>query len=263
MLVPTVAMVPVLLMVLTACTPTTGSAAQPDPRTTTADGALSGRLDVFAAASLTEAIDEIGRTFARRRPGLDVAVNTAGSSTLATQIVQGAPADVFVSADTAQMAVVEDAGLLAGAPVDVAGNRLAIAVEQGNPLGIEGLGDLSRSDVTAVLAAPEVPAGAYAETVLDAAGVRVDAASREPSVRAVLARVALGEADAGLVYDSDIAASDDVDGVGIPPDVNVAATYPAAVVAAGDVTDAARAFVDFLQGTAAQEILRAHGFTGP
>ena len=224
---------------------------------------LSGRLDVFAAASLTEAFERVADDFTAAHPDVDVVVNPAGSSTLATQITQGAPADVFVSADAAQMAVVEEAGLLAGAPVDVAGNRLSIAVEPGNPLGIEGLADLARPDVTVVLAAEEVPAGNYTEQALAAAGVQLDPASREPSVRAVRARVALGEADAGVVYASDIAAGDDVEGVTIPADVNVTATYPAAALTTGDAGAAAAAFVDHLRSRAVQDILRAHGFTAP
>jgi molybdate transport system substrate-binding protein len=148
-----------------------------------------GELVVFAAASLTDALGALADVF-EERTGVPVLLNLAGSQTLATQLVEGAPADVFVSADAAQMDVVASAGLLAGAPVTAATNRLAIAVEAGNPLGVTGLEDLARPELVVVLPAESVPAGRYAREVLSHAGVDVRPASLEQSVRAALARVA-------------------------------------------------------------------------
>jgi molybdate transport system substrate-binding protein len=218
-------------------------------------------VTVFAAASLADAFDAMAAAFERANPGTTVTASYASSSTLATQITQGAPADVFASANHAQMGVVADAGLVGGGPVDVAGTTLEIVVEAGNPLGVRGLTDLARDDVTVVLAAEDVPAGQYARQALDALDLDVRPASLEPDVRAVLARVALGEADAGIVYRSDVAtAGDDVDGVAIPADQNVPATYPIAVLRNAPNPATARAFVDFVRSDAGRRVLRAQGF---
>lgn len=221
----------------------------------------SAELTVFAAASLTDAFEAMGTAFERANPHARVTCNVASSSTLATQITQGAPADVFASANGTQMEVVADAGLVAGGPIDFAGNTLEIVVEDSNPLDIRGLEDLTRDDVTVVLAAEEVPAGQYAREALDAQGLDVRPASLETDVRAVLSRVALGEADAGIVYSSDIAtAGDAVEGVTVPADENVPATYPIAALADADEPDTARAFVDFVVSEEGRRLLRRFGF---
>lgn len=221
----------------------------------------SVELTVFAAASLTDAFEAMGTAFERANPDARVTCNVASSSTLATQITQGAPADVLASANGTQMDVVADAGLVAGDPIDFAGNTLEIVVEDGNPLDIRGLEDLTRDDVTVVLAAEEVPAGQYAREALDAQGLDVRPASLETDVRAVLSRVALGEADAGVVYASDIAsAGDSVEGVTVPADENVPATYPIAALADADEPDTARAFVDFVGSEEGRRLLRRFGF---
>ncbi len=221
----------------------------------------SVELTVFAAASLTNAFEAMGTAFERANPDARVTCNVASSSTLATQITQGAPADVFASANGTQMDVVADAGLVAGDPIDFAGNTLEIVVEDGNPLDIRGLEDLTRDDVTVVLAAEEVPAGQYAREALDAQGLDVRPASLETDVRAVLSRVALGEADAGVVYTSDIAsAGDSVEGVTVPADENVPATYPIAALADADEPDTARAFVAFVGSEEGRRLLRRFGF---
>lgn len=230
------------------------------------DGAATrgGQVTVFAAASLTDAFGDIAAAFETANPGLTVAFNFAGSQQLAGQIVEGAPADVFASASPAQTDVVVAAGLAAHEPVDFAGNRLEIAVEPGNPLLITGLADLDRDDIVLVLAAPEVPAGHYAAEALTAAGVEVHPASLDNDVRAALAKVELGEADAAVVYRSDIdAAGEGVEGVTIPEDQNVVATYPVTVLTAARNADAAEAFVAFVMSAAGQQILRDHGFAGP
>lgn len=218
-------------------------------------------LTVFAAASLTDAFEAMGTAFERANPDARVTCNVASSSTLATQITQGAPADVFASANGTQMDVVADAGFIAGDPIDFAGNTLEIVVEDGNPLDIRRLEDLTRDDVTMVLAAEEVPAGQYAREALDSQGLDMHPVSLETDVRAVLSRVALGEADAGVVYTSDIAsAGDDVEGVTVPADENVPATYPIAALADTDEPDTARAFVDFVVSEKGRRLLRRFGF---
>jgi molybdate transport system substrate-binding protein len=258
-----------LLAVLLAACGGSGQSASPQEATsqpasenTSEVEALSGQLTVFAAASLTDAFEDVGDRFSAAHPDVTVAFNFASSSTLATQIVEGgAPADVFASANQTQMDVVDDAGLIAGERTDFTGNRLEIAVEADNPLRIEGLADLSRPDVTLVLAAEEVPAGQYARQALDAQGIQVDPSSLEVDVRAVLSRVALGEADAGVVYASDVAtAGEEVEGVEIPSDQNVAASYPIATLADASNPAAAEAFVDYVLSDEGQAVLGEYGF---
>ena len=223
-----------------------------------------GRLTVFAAASLTDAFEKIGADFTAANPGVDVAFNFGSSSTLATQITEGAPADVFASASPQLMDALVAADLVAGRAVDFAGNRLAIAVEAGNPLEITTLRDLERPNVTLVIADVAVPAGQYAREMLDAQGIAVTPSSLEVDVRAALARVVLGEADAAIVYASDITSADaGVDGVTIPADVNVHATYPIAALAAAADPTIAQAFVDHVVSPQGQDVLGAHGFDAP
>ncbi len=225
----------------------------------------SDGLVVFAAASLTEAFEALGTAFAATEGGLPVTLNLAGSQTLAAQLVEGAPADVFAAADAVRMAVVAEAGLLAAPAEPFATNHLAIVVEPGNPRGITGPPDLARGDLVVVLPAEEVPAGRYARQVLAAAGVNVAPASLEPDVRAAVAKVALGEADATIAYASDVASADGrVDGVAIPDAVDVTATYPIAVlVDAPAGVDVAARFVAFVRSDAGRAILAAHGFGAP
>ncbi len=226
--------------------------------------ATSGTITVFAAASLADAFEAVGDAFVDAHPGSDVVLNDAGSQVLAGQIMEGAPVDVFASANPRHMAAVRDGGHVSGEPRAFAANRLAIAVEPGNPLGIDGLGDLSDPDLVVVLPAEEVPAGDYARQALADAGVRVSPASLEPNVRAALSKVALGEADASIVYSSDVVAADGrVTGVDIPAAVNVRATYPIAVMTGAPNPTGAEAFVDFLLGDEGQAILSDHGFMAP
>jgi len=254
----------VALVVLTACAAgaetTTG-----DPTTAASDGAVSGDVTVFAGASLTDAFTELGTAFEDANPGTTVTFNFAGSQQLATQITtDGAPADVFASADQTQMDVVGEAALLAGGPVVFARNRLEISVEPGNPAGIATLDDLGRDGIGVVLAADEVPAGRYAREALDAAGVTVRPVSLETDVRAVLTKVSLGEADAGIVYTSDIAAAEDtVEGVAIPDEDNVIAAYLIATLRDAPSAEAARAFVETVRSEKGQETLDAYGFDTP
>jgi molybdate transport system substrate-binding protein len=222
--------------------------------------ASPAELTVFAAASLTAAFTEIGERFTDAS-GTKVTFNFAGSQALATQVQQAAPADVFASADTASMDKVAD---LVGTPRSFAGNQLQIVVEQGNPKGVTGLDDLANPDLKVVLAAPEVPAGRYAAESLAKAGVTVEPVSQEDNVKAVVTKVSLGEADAGVVYLTDVAAGGDtVEGVAIPEELNVLATYPIATVTASRARDQAQAFMDQVLGAEGQQILEAHGFLPP
>lgn len=218
-------------------------------------------VPVFAASSLTAAFGHAQRAFEADRPGIDVVVSSGGSSTLAAQIVQGAPAAVFASADRTRMRVVADAGLVAGRVRPLARNLLAIAVRPGNPLGIRGLGDLADPDVAVVLAAPHVPVGRYARRALRVAGVGLRPVSEELEVSAVVSKVALGEADAGIVYASDVeTAGADVSGVAVPRARNVVATYPIAVLRSAADPAGARAFTAFVLSPRGQRILTSHGF---
>jgi molybdate transport system substrate-binding protein len=220
------------------------------------------QLTVFAAASLTDAFEAMGKAYAQRHPGVGVKLNLASSSQLAGQIRQGAPADVFASADERQMTTIAE--LVKGQPQAFARNYLQIAVETGNPLSIHGLADLTRPGLKLVLAGETVPAGRYAAQVFAKAGVRVTPVSREVDVRAVLAKVALGEADAGIVYASDVvAANGSVEGVEIPDAQNITATYPIAVLTGASNPDSAQAFVDLVLSTQGQAILARYGFGGP
>jgi molybdate transport system substrate-binding protein len=227
-------------------------------------GDVSGELLVFAAASLTDAFDEVGAAFVEANPDVEVVVNHAGSQTLAAQISEGAPADVFASADATQMDAIADTGGVAGEPEIFTANRLEIAVEPGNPLGVGGLEDLADPDLLLVLPAEEVPAGRYARQALDAAGVEVSPASLEQDVRAALSKVELGEADASIVYASDLVGSDGrAEGVAIPAERNVPASYPIAVLADAPNPATAEAFVRFVLSDGGQEILADHGFGTP
>jgi molybdate transport system substrate-binding protein len=218
-------------------------------------------LKVFAAASLTAAFTELGQRYTSANGGTKVTFNFAGSQALATQIQQSAPADVFASADTTNMDKVKD---LVGTPQSFASNLLAIVVEKGNPMSVEGLDDLGNGDLKVVLAAEDVPAGRYAKQVLDKAGVSVTPVSQEDNVKAVVTKVSLGEADAGIVYVTDVAAGGDkVEGVDIPETQNVLATYPIATVKAGKAQDKAQAFVDLVRSDQGQRVLEQFGFLPP
>lgn len=209
---------------------------------------------VFAAASLTDAFEEIAAAYTAET-GSEVVLSFAGSSDLATQIGEGAPAQVFASADLANMAEVDTEN----SARTFATNRAEIVVESGNPNTIATLDDLTDPDLLVVVCAEQVPCGAYTSTVLDRAGVAVTPVSFESNVRAVLTKVVLGEADAGIVYATDVvAAAGSVEGVPIGDEFNVDATYP--IVALDDAGDD---FVEFVLGERAQQILRDHGFGSP
>lgn len=225
--------------------------------------APTGSINVFAAASLTGAFNEAKETFTKARPGLSVTHNFAGSNALVTMIQQGAPADVFASADEANMNKLVTAGLVEP-PVTFARNKLAIAVAPGNPKKIGGLADLAKPDLTVVLAAPGVPVGEYTKEALAKANVTVTPKSLESDVKAALTKVTSGEADASVVYVTDVAAAGDkAQGVDIPDNLNISAVYPLAVVKATKNRAAADAFVSSATTGEVQRSLQAAGFVAP
>jgi len=221
-------------------------------------------INVFAASSLTDAFTQAGDGFAKTNFRVRFVFNFGSSSTLATQITNGAPADIFASADETNMQKTVDAKLADGTPTVFATNRLAIAVAPGNPKKVRSLADLARTDLLLVLAAPTVPAGRYALDALSKAGVTARPASQEVDVRAVLNKVSLGEADAGIVYVTDVkSAAGRVGGVEIPEEHQVLARYPIAVVKGSKNAQLAHGFVDYLLSPAAQGMLATYGFSKP
>jgi molybdate transport system substrate-binding protein len=219
-------------------------------------------LTIFAAASLTDVFTALAARHEQGQPGR-VSLSFAGSQQLARQILDGAPADIYAAASFDEMEELVERGLLTP-PRTFARNRLAIAVEPGNPLGLDELADLARPDVVLVLPTVHAPAGRYAAAALDAAGVAVTASSYETDVRGALSKVRLGEADAAIVYRSDvIAAGDAVDSIEIPAAHNVEVSYPIAVTTAGGSEDRAAAFVDLLLSSDGRQLLLDHGFALP
>ncbi len=229
----------------------------------TDDPGLTGTLTVFAAASLTDVFTALGDELEQRNPDLTVQFNFAGSSALATQITQGAPVDVFASANEKQMTVVTDAGLAAD-PVVFTSNVLQIAVPVDNPAGVRELADFGREDLTLGVCAPDVPCGAAAEEVFALAGVTPRPDTLEEDVRAALTKVELGEVDAALVYASDVAsAGDSVRGIEFPEAEQAINDYPICVLTAAPNESAAGAFVDLVRSADGQRALADAGFRAP
>jgi len=244
----------------TAASPATTAAAP----ATTATPAVTGHLTVFAAASLTGAFGEIGKAFSQANPGATVTFSFDASSALAQQIAQGAPADVFASADTTNMDKVTKANLNGTAPVIFATNLLTIIVPKGNPKGITGVADLDNPGTKVVLCAAQVPCGKYANQILAKANVKVTPVSLEENVKGVVTKVTSGEADAGIVYVTDVtAAGPSAQAVAIPADLNVVAQYPIATVKASKNTAADAAFIAYVMGPEGQAILAKYGFMKP
>jgi molybdate transport system substrate-binding protein len=221
----------------------------------------SGEITVFAASSLTESFDAIAKQFEKKYPDVDVKFDYDSSSNLATQINQGAPADVFASADEDNLKKTTDAGTVKPPPVVFAKNRLEIAVEKGNPKKIKSLADLQKSGLIVVLCADQVPCGKYAAESLGKAGATITPASKEENAKATLSKVSIGEADASIVYVTDVkAAKGTTSGVKIADKVNVIATYPMAVVKGSQNATAAKAWLQFVKSDEAQKTLRKFGF---
>ena len=228
-------------------------------------GASSSKtLTVYAAASLTSSFEEIGKRFEADHEGVTVKFSFGGSSDLVAQLQQGAPADVFASADTANMEKATADDLLERDPIDFATNTLEIAVPPDNPAGVASLDDLAQPVTKVVVCAPEVPCGAAAQEVEQAAGIDIKPVSEEQSVTDVLNKVTTGEADAGLVYVTDVrAAGDKVRGITFPESSAAVNTYPIGALAESENKELAREFVDLVTGDTGQQILADAGFAKP
>ena len=265
-----IALAVALLVVGSACGGASPAASSPTPTlASTASPSstpvpLAGSITVFAGSSLTDAFKKAGDQLKLKNPGTEFTFNFGSSSTLATQIINGAPADVFASADDTNMQKIVDAKLNDRAPAIFVRNRLQIAVAAGNPKQITSLADLAKPGLIVVLAAPTVPAGKFALESLQKAGVTVNVASQEVDVRAVLTKVTLGEADAGIVYVTDVkSAGTKVAGVDIPEQHQVLARYPIAVVKDSKNPRLARASVGYLLSDEGQRLLAEFGFSKP
>ena len=245
--------------VLTAC----GSSGTAGTSSTTTS-AQARTLTVFAAASLQTTFTEIGRQFEDANPGVTVTFSFAGSSDLVTQISEGAPADVFASADEANMTKVTDQSLTAAGAVDFAANVLEIVTPAGNPAGIASFADLAEPDVKVVVCAEQVPCGSATKSVEDFTGVTLTPVSEESSVTDVLGKVTSGEADAGLVYVTDVtSAGNQVTGVEFPESSHAVNTYPIAALEDAADADLAAEFVTFVGGAEGQQVLQDAGFGAP
>lgn len=262
-----------LLIAVAGCTPSATPTELPQPTTTTAPEPAT--LTVFAAASLTDAFNEIKDDFEAAHPGVTIVYNFGASNALAQQLGQGAPADVFASANKKQMDVAIEAGrVVSGTTQTFVRNRLVVVVPTGNPGAVTTLQDLARPGLKLVLAATEVPVGQYSLDFLDKAvqdtafgasfkdNVLANVASYEENVRSVLTKITLGEGDAGIVYTSDISgdAANQVERLDIPDALNTIASYPIGTVKDSANPELARAFMDYILSPEGQQVLAAYGF---
>ncbi|MFF2371440.1 molybdate ABC transporter substrate-binding protein [Agromyces sp. NPDC058110] len=250
---------------------TTGSGGDADPSAPAEISAspdlAAAEVTVLAAASLTEAFDDLATQFEAANPSVEVTVSYGGSGALATQIIEGAPADVFASAAEPPMQQVVDAGL-AEDPVVFATNTLELVVPAGNPAGVTGLDDLANADLRIALCDESVPCGAASAKLLANEGITAAPDTLESDVKAVLTKVSLGEVDAALVYRTDVqAAGDDVEGIEVEAAADVVNRYPIAAITAAEADEAqaaaAAAFVEFVTGDPGRETLDSYGFGTP
>lgn len=243
----------------------TGCAAQPAPAAAPASSTrIGGTVTVFAAASLTKTFTRLGTEFEAAHPGTTVAFSFAGSSALVTQLVQGAPADVFASADETNMTKAVKAGVTSGTPVVFATNVLAIAVPPGDPAHIRSFADLAKPGVRTVVCAPQVPCGAATAEVESKTKTTLSPVSQDSSVTDVLGTVIAGEADAGIVYTTDVKGADGkVASVPFPEAASTVNRYPIATIAHSANSAAAQSFVAFVEGPRGRAVLGAAGFGTP
>jgi molybdate transport system substrate-binding protein len=276
------AIIPVLLLVLTACSngasspaPSAAASAAPGTASSAARSAAPAELTIYGAASLKGVLDKVKAAYEAANPGTALTISSDSSATLETQIEQGAPADVFLSADTTNPKKLVDKGLAGGAAVTFAGNKLTIIVPIANPAGIKTPADLAKTGIKVIAAGDEVPITKYATQLVAnlaresgypadfGAKYTANIASREDNVKAVVAKIELGEGDAGIVYVTDAKASTKVALVDVPDTVNVAATYSGIVVKASKNAAAAQAFLTWFAGPDGQGILGTFGFLPP
>ncbi|MFC8566080.1 molybdate ABC transporter substrate-binding protein [Streptomyces sp. NPDC057245] len=225
---------------------------------------VSGTVNVFAAASLTESFTELGKTFEKQHPGTKVVFNFGGSDSLAAGITSGAPADVFASASPKTMKVVTDADAAAGTPATFVRNRLEIATLPGNPDGVSSLGDLPGGGLKVVLCDKTVPCGAAAQKALTSAGLELTPVSYEEDVKSALNKVVLKEADAAVVYRTDVqAAGDKVEGVEFPEAAKAVNDYPITLLKDAPNSAAGEAFMELVRSAEGQKVLTGAGFTAP
>jgi len=259
--------------------PTSGPPSQPaasaSAQASTQPSVTPAALTIFGASSLKGALDDVKTTYETANPGTTLTISTDSSAALETQIEQGAPADVFLSADASNPQKLVDGGFASGDPVAFAGNKLTIIVPKGNPAGITSPKDLAKPGLKIIAAGDAVPITKYATQLVKnlsglagypanlQAAYAANIASKEDNVKAVVSKIELGEGDAGIVYVTDAAASDKVDTVDVPDEANVPATYAGVVVKASQNQEAAQAFLDWLAGPAGQAILAKFGFLPP
>src|SRR4051794_9880596 len=256
-----------LLGTLAACGSGSGSSSSsgsPSGSGASSGGSSEKTLTVYAASSLTSTFTELGKTFEALHKGTKVTFSFGGSSDLVAQIQQGAPADVFASADAANMEKAVADKAVRETPVNFASNTLQIAVPPDNPAGVATLQDLAEPGINVVVCAPEVPCGAATQKVEKSAGVTIKPVSEEQAVTDVLTKVESGEADAGLVYVTDVeGAGDKVKGVAFPESSSAVNVYPIATLKNGKSPDLAKDFMDLVTGTQGQSVLAAAGFAKP
>ncbi|MFJ8192928.1 molybdate ABC transporter substrate-binding protein [Streptomyces sp. NPDC096094] len=255
-----------VLLALSACSTSSGSDAGSDSAgsSSSSSAKVSGQVTVFAAASLKESFTTLGEQFEKRHPGTEVTFNFAGSDSLAASVTSGAPADVFASASPRTMATVTDAGATDGTPSTFVRNQLEIATLPGNPDKISSLEDLTDSRLKVVLCDKSVPCGAAAQKALEAGGLRLTPVSYEQDVKAALTKVELDEADAAVVYRTDVqAAGGKVTGVAFPESAKAVNDYPIALLEEAPNPEAAKAFIELVRSAEGQRVLTAAGFRTP
>ncbi|MFF4043615.1 molybdate ABC transporter substrate-binding protein [Streptomyces sp. NPDC001816] len=255
------------LMALSACSSSSDDSSAKSKASDSSSSAspkLSGKVTVFAAASLKESFTALGKAFEKAHPGTTVSFNFGGSDTLAASITSGAPADVFAAASPKTMAIVTDKQDAVGTPATFVRNQLEIATLPGNPDKVASLKDLTKSGVKVVLCDKTVPCGAAAQKALDAGKLKLTPVSYEQDVKAALTKVELKEADAAVVYKTDVkAAGDKVEGVEFPESAKAINDYPIALLKNADNAAAAKAFIELVQSAEGQQVLSQAGFLKP
>ncbi|WP_405515914.1 molybdate ABC transporter substrate-binding protein [Streptomyces canus] len=253
------------LLALSACSSSdSGSSSTTSGSSGSSSDKLSGTVTVFAAASLQESFTTLGKQFERAHPGTKVTFSFGGSDSLAASITGGAPADVFASASPKTMKIVTDAGDASGTPATFVRNQLEIATLPGNPDKVASLKDLTNPDLKVVLCDKEVPCGAAAQKALDASRLKLTPVSYEQDVKAALTKVELKEADAAVVYTTDVhAAGDKVGGVEFPESADAVNDYPITLLKDAQHTDTAKAFIALVRSAEGQKVLTEAGFLKP